>query len=212
MKVLILTIGILFSLNTFAATAKFEKNVIDLINDSIYFGYITSYSSLEFVGTNVEGDETFKLNYTRPIFGDGSGAHNGQEADEIIGSETLCEYIAYSEEEQDFLFTNIDCSVPFSIASGALSESSEAEISEVLQTESRFSDILDYETPLYMTTLEDEINGNLEVFKLDYVKTNNKIFCEYVIFDPETKFLSFTDISCDSPVDEVIEEGLRLED
>jgi len=212
MKLLILTIGVLFSLSSFANTAKFQNNVLDLLNDSIHFGYITSYSALDFVGTNVDGDETYKLSYTRPIFGDGGFDGGDTEAEEIIGSETLCEYIAYSEEEEDFLFTNINCSVPFLIASGALSDSSSAEISEVLQTNAEFSHILDYEAPLYMTTLKDEINGDLEIFQLDYVNTDNKSFCEFIIFDPETKFLSFTGVSCNKPVDEVIEEGLKQED
>lgn len=88
-------------------------------------------------------------------------------------------------------------------------DKSEAEISEVLQTEPAFDFILDYEVPTYVMTVQDELQGALEIYRIDYVTVENESKCEYITFDPEISYLEFTGIDCSQPVDDVIDEGLR---
>ena len=206
MKLLILALA--FVSTAFATTAQFEQNVIELLNDSIYFGYIDSYSSLEFVDARPNGDEVYQLTYIRPIFGDDSASNGEVDVDEIVGTEEVCEYIQFSKADKDFYFTGITCKLAAELLALKRAESA-AEISEALQTDKRFSFILDYELPPYVTTVKDVVNGDVEIFKLDYVDVKNVSFCKYITFDPETNFLELTNVNCDQPVDEVIEENLR---
>lgn len=196
---------------SFAQNAQFESQVIELINKSIYFGDIASYSNLEFVGLNKDGNETYKLSYTYPLNGNGAFHHDGMDIEEITGTEATCEYIYYSQAEEDFFYTGFECSAKASVVLGQNSEfaNSEAEISEVLQTNLAYNFILDYEVPVYIETVEYKYVGSIEIYKLDYVTIENESKCEYITFDPEINYLELTNVTCDKPVDHVIDEDLR---
>jgi len=200
-----------FVSTSFAVTGEYQKDLINILDKSVYYGDIEAYHNLEFVGVNASYQETYKLTYTYLIYGDGSYSHGGQDVDEILGTEKDCEYIVYSTDEKDFLFTGLDCSEPVSRALGRHSDfsNSEAEISEVLQTDKTFDFILDYEVPEHVQTVVDDLLGNIEIYKLDYVDNNNNSKCEYITFDPEINFLKLTGITCDQPVEDVIDENLR---
>jgi|GEM_PF-2826110 len=195
---------------SFASTGRHQQDVINILDKSVYYGDIAAYHELEFIGVNVSRQETYKLTYTYDVYGDGSYNHDGQDINEIIGSHKDCEYIVYDTSESDFLFTGLKCSEPTSKALGRESEfeNSEAEISEVLQTDQSFDFILDYEVPLFVTKVRDDIEGDIEIYKLGYVNTDNEFICEYITFDPERNHLELTGVTCDKPVDDVIDEDL----
>jgi len=196
---------------SFAGTAQFQDKVQDLINESIRLGDFSSAENLSYVGVNVRGDETYKLSYTFLIFGKGRFQHSDQDIDEVVGSQTDCEYIIYSEEKDDFFFTTVKCEEPVAKALGLDSNFSqnEAEISEVLQTNDSFGFVLDYEVPVYLETIFDDLRGNTEIYLLDYVTRENVSICEYITFEPESQFLTFTGVTCGQSIDNVIDERLK---
>jgi hypothetical protein len=200
-----------FITSSFAVTGQYQNDVLNILDKAVYYGDIEAYHDLQFVGVNANDLETYKLTYSYVIYGKGSYNHGGQDIDEIVGSEKKCEYIVYSTVESDFLFTGLDCSVDISKALGTSSEfsNSEAEISEVLQTDSTFSFILDYEVPEHIQTIVDDLKGNIEIYKLEYVDNDNNVKCEYITFDPEIDYLKFTGVTCDRSVEDVIDENLR---
>ncbi len=89
--------------------------LITLLNESIYFGYITSYERPVFQAsyrTDTGIIEIYKLTYTYPIYGD-EGFHNGEEAGEIIGQESKCEFITYDPDIRDYSLTDVSCENPY---------------------------------------------------------------------------------------------------
>ncbi|MGH1468611.1 MAG: hypothetical protein ACRBBP_07005 [Bdellovibrionales bacterium] len=90
--------------------------LITLLNESVYFGHILSYERPLFqasFNTDTGIIEIYKLTYTYPVYGEGDGYHNGEEAEEIIGQESKCEYITYDPDIRDYSLTDVSCDDPY---------------------------------------------------------------------------------------------------
>ncbi len=92
------------------------NNLLTALNEDIRLGYIAEFETPVFqtsYETNSGKIEIYKLTYTRPVYGDGSGQVNSEvDAEEVIGFETVCEYITFDPEFVDYKLTNTTCEKP----------------------------------------------------------------------------------------------------
>lgn len=217
----------LFATHAFANSSLSKAGVTNALENTIGLGNFESFEEPEFVSKiDINGAvEVYKLNYVQNIKAKvvvNEGTDNMYYEDEIVGQLNLCEYVYYDPTyPEEVVFLDVSCEQPLSEAlkevkayrAPAKTEflHNEEEISEVLQTSKQYAFVLDYEVPEFVGIEKDEFHGDRELYKLNYVTTDNVSKCEYITFDAELSYVDFIGVNCSVHPDEVF-EGREQED